>query len=361
MGMEIKRVMETRISEIMIPALGLDPSAVDLFSEEALAANIRRAASFGCPCPARELVSRVGAVYEELPGCPENISDTIKEMLETMISYGDLQEHPPFHVHEESRSLFIYASPPSFIRRKSGGAILIGIVPDNVSVLPDELEGRVEFSSHIRRIPADPILKVTDLLQAVGVREMDADLWLKMPDKLTSRQLLVSMDEQLDTCVNPGELLDGRLIDSTKPVNYYWTRWVPQATQTGRFIYRRKQIYGAELWCYVEMQSGAVTRLLDLPTVGSCWRGYDEAWYLQAAIDSERGTPQEFRVREGVEGLAIVDFFLPVPSWARRRLDAVGTPLGSMRSLFSYSLPANELEEESSFLQERLWMKRRDS
>jgi len=46
-----------------------------------------------------------------------------------------------------------------------------------------------------------------------------------------------------------------------------------------------------------------------------------------------------------------------LPSWAKRRLDIVGIPLLQERgSLFSYSLPRAEVEEELRFLAEMLWM-----
>jgi hypothetical protein len=86
-------------------------------------------------------------------------------------------------------------------------------------------------------------------------------------------------------------------------------------------------------------------------------RGCDEAWYLQSAIDAELGKRQEYRVRGGSGDLVILDFFSPLPSWARRRLDAIGNPSTAERSLFSYSLHRRELPEESRFLQEWLWMK----
>jgi hypothetical protein len=56
-------------------------------------------------------------------------------------------------------------------------------------------------------------------------------------------------------------------------------------------------------------------------------------------------------------GSRAIDFFSPLPSWAQRRLDLLGTPLLAGRgALFTYSLPADEVSEELDFLADRLWM-----
>src|SRR6185437_889460 len=116
-------------------------------------------------------------------------------------------------------------------------------------------------------------------------------------------------------------------------------RWRSPHRDSGRFIARREQSYGADLWSYVELRDGAVTHLVDLPTdtrtPDAC--GCDEAWQLQMAIDATNGRPQRFRLRTAPpNGTTIVDFFLPIPRWARRKFDALGEKVTPVKCLLSY-------------------------
>jgi len=106
------------------------------------------------------------------------------------------------------------------------------------------------------------------------------------------------------------------------------------------------------------MVDGEVIRLIDLPLESPLARGADEAWRLQAAMDSLAGQPQSVRVAASQRaGRAIVNFFSPVPSWAQRRLDIVGTPLlRSKGALLSYALPEQELDEELAALARTMWI-----
>ena len=109
------------------------------------------------------------------------------------------------------------------------------------------------------------------------------------------------------------------------------------------------------------MRDGNPERLIDLPAGGSRWRGCDEAWYLQMAIDARRGEPQRFRMRAGPENTKVLEFFSPVPMWARRRWDAVGEPVSASGCLFAYRLAKAESAEEMRFAREALWLEEHDS
>jgi hypothetical protein len=87
------------------------------------------------------------------------------------------------------------------------------------------------------------------------------------------------------------------------------------------------------------------------------WRGCDAAWHLQIAIDHCNGAPQKYRHRPAPGG-AILDFFSPLPVWARRRLMVIGKMEPNDRALFSYFVPDRELAAEEEFLQQRLWLAR---
>jgi hypothetical protein len=102
-----------------------------------------------------------------------------------------------------------------------------------------------------------------------------------------------------------------------------------------------------------------VTRFLDFPLKNVRWRGCDTAWYLQMAIDHGRETPQLYR-RRTMPGGASLDFFSPLPLWAHRRFAVLGHPVPREKCLLSYWIPERELAAEEAFLQERLWLARRE-
>jgi hypothetical protein len=156
-----------------------------------------------------------------------------------------------------------------------------------------------------------------------------------------------------------GGELEVRVIDPDSDVSYYRGRWRElRSTDTGRFVARRPQAWGADLWCFINVSRGTVEKLLDLPVQSALATGADEAWRLQAALDALRNEPQRLRVAGDGEGsYAILDLFAPVPSWIQRRLDIVGRPEHRRRgALFSYALPAADLEEEVNFIRQNMWI-----
>jgi hypothetical protein len=96
--------------------------------------------------------------------------------------------------------------------------------------------------------------------------------------------------------------------------------------------------------------------MIDLPRPGISWRGCDEAWHLQMAIDAERGARQRFRVSSGAADSIVLEFFSPVPAWARRRWDAIGEPVPLNGCLFAYRIGRRELDEERRFARDALWL-----
>jgi hypothetical protein len=106
----------------------------------------------------------------------------------------------------------------------------------------------------------------------------------------------------------------------------------------------------------MEMRDGNPERLIDFPLAGSRWRGCDEAWHLQMAIDAQRGEPQQYRIRIGPGNTRVIELFSPVPMWARRKWDAVGEPVSTSGCLFAYRLAESEIAEELRFAHEVLWL-----
>lgn len=336
--------------------LGLDSEAFNITSPEAIAASLRRAAGVYCPCSPTTLLR---AVLRPLDGLIEDmvaVEEAAENVLEAMIAYGDLLESRGVASEKgEGGGNLLYAAPPAFVMRDSGAALVIGIVPQRLSPLTKDLDARVGYVNHSRRLPPE-IEDLRSRLSELGLIEISTTTWMKAPSTERPEAHLARLNKYLAAAPPSIEVPGLKLIDPEKPVRYYRRRWIEKVKGAGCYVGRRPQAYGADLWCYVQLENGNPTRFLDLPIQKSRVRGCDEAWHLQAAIDAVRGEPQCYHVRRDSENSVLLDFFSPVPMWARRRWDALGEPISSRGSLFSYRFKASEIEEELKFARENLWL-----
>lgn len=354
----MNRLSAAEVHARKVAELGLGSSALDLSSTEAIAGALRRAAGFLCPCSGATLVRAVVGPLKGLCAEGNDLSERIEETLEAVVSHGDVLEHRDVAAEQGSQpGTLLYAAPPSYVRRASGTVLILGITPDRLSPLPHELEAQIEYVNHVRRLPVTAAEDLATELSRLGLVDLSIRAWLRAPAAETPSRHLTRLGDLLDGASPSLEIPGLTLIDPASPVRYYRGRWVQPRAQRGRFVGRRSQAYGADLWCYVEMGDGQPRRFLDLPLGGSA-RGCDEAWRLQAAIDAQRGAPQCFNVRQGPTGsrTKVIDFFSPVPMWARRRWNAVGESVLSSGCLFSYSFPESEIDEELRFVREELWL-----
>lgn len=351
------RLSPTEVHAQKINELGLDPTALDLTSVEGIATALRRAASFQCPCSPGTLVRSVVRPLRGLVDDLDSFRLLVEDTLDCVIAHGDILEHSELtDTQAAAGGALLYAAPPSFVLRESGMAILLGVTADQLSALPDELHARVECINHIRRLHSLPNEDLREELLGLGLIELSYRNWLKAPPVLAAHQYVAAIDQHLDNTQPSRDIQGLLLLDSDRPVNYYRGRWVEPGSHTGRFVARRRQAFGADLWCYVQLRNGAPERMVDLPVTPSKWRGCDEAWQLQLAIDFLRGHPQRYRLRSLRGGLTALDFFSPLPMWARRRWDAAGEPIPSSGCLFAYRFHDAELEEELRFAREALWL-----
>ena len=347
----------TEVQAQKVTELGLDPTTLDLTSIEAIAGALRRAASFLCPCAAGTLVR---AVTQPLRGLVDDlaaIKSIVEDTLEAIVAHGDIFEHRDVDEGPgKGKAVLLYAAPPGFVARQSGAVILLGVASDQLSALPDDLQARIEYVNHLRRLKPLPSEKLRADLVELGLVELSYDGWLKAPPVETPAQHISRLNRLLDAAQPSHDVPGLLLLDPERPVRYYRGRWVEPRSQSGRLVARRGQAYGADLWCYVQLRAGHPERLIDLPIPGSRWRGCDEAWHLQLAIDAQKGEAQRFRVRPGPSGSHVLEFFSPVPMWARRRWDAVGEPVLGSGCLFAHRLAEAELAEELRFAHEALWL-----
>jgi len=54
----------------------------------------------------------------------------------------------------------------------------------------------------------------------------------------------------------------------------------------------------------------------------------------------------------------IVDFFSPIPNWARRKFDVLGEEVSPNRSLLSYRFDQSVFEAVRRSLQDELWLEK---
>lgn len=340
-----------------IKELGLDPTAVDLTSTEAVACALRRIAGFLCPCAASTLIR---GVLQPLRGLINdsvvNRSD-IESVLELLIAHGDIIEQFESDKNQVRRTgALLYSAPPSFVLRQSGVALLLGIATDQRSALPDELEDRIEYVGHMRMLVPQKNEDLRSALVQLGLVELSYDRWLRSPTILSPAHHVSHHNELLSKARISGDIHGLTILDTSRSTRYYRGRWVEPESHTGKFVGRRPQAYGADIWCYVELERGSPRRCIDLPLRKSIWRGCDEAWQLQAAIDHESNCPQVFKVGAGPHATKLISFFSPVPMWATRKWNAIGEPVELPGYLFTYKFDQREAMEEISYIKNTLWL-----
>ena len=353
----MRRLTRAEVHSRGIVQLGLDPSVFDLTSVEAIAAALRKAAHHLCPCAPSTLVRAVVEPMKELVGDIHAFRDSVWGTLESMIGHGDFLETPDIEeTSTTSATTLIYGSPIGFVARDSGSAILLGVSTNQLSAFPDDLASRVEYVKHLRRLSPMPDEDLREVLVQLGLAEVIYSRWLQSPGDESPAQHVSRLDRLLDAASRSGDVPGLSILDSAQSVRYYRGRWREVRSDSGRFVARRRQAYGSDLWCYIELQNGEPERLLDFPLTGGRWRGCDEAWRLQMAIDSQRGSPQRLSLIPDKTGNSVVQFFSPVPAWAQRRWDAVGEPVQSPGCLFAYRFADNELVEELRYAKDALWL-----
>jgi hypothetical protein len=353
----MNRISAQELLRIKAQELGLNPDRHSLNSIEGIACSLRRAAGYLSPCSAATLVRAVVAPLEGLvPDLPQ-ARESIEEVLEAVIANGDILEQRDFLGNLESAGTLLYAAPPSFVVRSSGSILILGIAPDYRTPLPGEFDERVEYAGHIRRLPGADAVSMRETLKNYGLIELTADYWIRMPAVVSADRHVAKANELLSKAPAFNADVPGlTILDPEEPVRYYRGRWKEPKKRSGRYVGRRKQAYGADLWCYVELVDGSAQRLIDFPFGTSRHRACDHAWHLQMGIDSIRGQPQEYAIETQDSEKSVLRFFSPVPQWAQRRLVAVGTPEVAKGCLFAYAMPNNEIGEERSFLSAGLWM-----
>ena len=336
--------------------LGLPRSQEEPIDDVLLAALLRRSAGIHCLCSRATLCGSLLESLQHLSPAETSLSDRIDEIIEGLIVGGDLLELNDVAIDDpDVKGTWVFAAPPSFVVRPSGGVFLLGIVRDQDVFLPRSLALRVKHEGLTRIIASKPDEELATELLEQGLQQLSENSWLKSPKAKRPEDMLRQFKSQLSAQPPSGAVDDLQVLDPTRPVKFYSGRWTTPQNRTGTFVARRPQEFGASIWCFAELEEGTVVRLLDLPPKRTRWRGCDIAWHLQMAIDHCRHTPQIYRRLNDGDGVRL-DFFSPLPEWSQRLLMIIGRPLPRDRSLMSYRIPSTEVESEEHFLQEQLWL-----
>lgn len=321
--------------------------------DEVLFGLVRRSAGMHCPCSRvtlrRSILESLQYLSDE-----EDLSDRIDSVIEGMIVGSDLLElHDVGVIDPEAKGTWVFAGAPSFVTRANGEVV----VPDQDAFLPESLVSRICVEGLARVIKPEENEDLPGRLDDLGLQKLSEKTWLRSPKVEQPSSMLTRYRRNLTSQPPAGTVRDLEVLDAERAVTYYRGRWGSAIGKTGIFVGRRPQEYGSAIWCCLELDAGRVDRFMDFPAKLSRWRGCDEAWHLQMALDHCRNQPQQYRVRRLDDGNRF-DFFSPLPLWSERRLIMFGHRIPRDKCLMSYALSDSAAVIEEEFLQKHLWLTR---
>lgn len=353
--MGVRLLAREEVVHSVLDTLRIPQPVVSLSADEGLVSLLRRLASFLCPCSRRTLRKAASRTLSHLVGLAE-LDERLEDLLESLISYGDLIEAAVQEARsEEGRPALLYLAPPQAVPLKDGSIVILGIEPDDQTALTESMEHRITATGHVRRLYAAPSDTLEQLV-ALGFSVVPEALWLEAPPPVKASELIAAYNNRLNHAPQAGASVELRVLRPSSSVEFYRGRWGSALGIEGQAIARREQRFGADLWSYSEFSGGRAVRIYDLGR--SELRGWDEAWRLQAALDSNAGRPQVFRIEPTEQGtMVLLHLYHPVPVWVERWLDVVGAPMPRGRgSLMTFRLPAEAVRAVETFLGEHLWM-----
>jgi hypothetical protein len=232
----MQQITVEALHSIATSDLGLDPDSVDLTAPEAIAALLRRAGAFLCPCPPSQLIKAVTELFKGFELDPEEVDDSVEEMLDALLGYGDFIESRDIASHTSARLL--YATPPSSVRVSDTTVLLFGIYPDGRFPADGELGAKITLDNY-RVAVHNADIKIRSCLLELGVLEVNSEVWLKLPPRALAAMHVARYDQQLAQSGHPGAISEMLLLDTGRSVRFYRGRWVILKKQTGQFVARR--------------------------------------------------------------------------------------------------------------------------
>jgi hypothetical protein len=324
---------------------------------EMVAQALRRAVFILGPCVRPALEHGVRRSLTGLGVERQQLDDLVRVTLDALLAYGDILEMRPLTNEWRTSGFILRPAPPTFVARSDGSFVILGVAGDDLNPVPDDIGVRIGHGV-LRILSAGENTgrdELATILADLRLVELSERSWLRCPEAETFASHLDGWERR--TAAEPpcGAVEGLRILDTAMPANYYTGRWTEPANHTGNYIGRRPQRYGADLWCFVQIDHGRPARFMDIVSSGDRIRPCDIAWRAQMALDAQAGLPQRTRVRE--EGTtSFLDFFSPLPSWAERRIAVDGEPVPANRALLTYRIPSAKVEGILSFLRELLWL-----
>ncbi len=179
--------------------------------------------------------------------------EEIAEALDLLIGSGDLLELR----HESSGSpRLLYLARPYYIERVPGTYLLMGVRPYGARLIEDDLAEVIDYEGHARILILDSE-KANDKLSQLGLQAVLKDRWVASPAVADAADFVGEYKMRIDVAREVGELDGLAIIDPASPARYYRGRWrSPVSPDTGDFVARHPQAYGADLWCLVRFAEG---------------------------------------------------------------------------------------------------------
>jgi hypothetical protein len=325
-----------------------------------IASLLRRAAAVRCPCPPPALVDAVADALQEL--MPQDIGgrEAVDDVFDGLLASGDLLL--PRDADVDVERTLVHLAPPTYVPRKSGALFLLGGLRDIGLALPSGVMQQLVSRGCYRYVPGEPGVNLGQILSDQGFLSYPLDAWKEAPAPRSAADAIAELDARLDSSGRAGDIPDLRILDPDRSPAFYRGRWTSPARRSGRFIARRPRRWGAPLWCYVELTAGEPFQMIDLPQLDVRFRPCDEAWWLQCAIDAERGHPQVLRVSRPANGTVRLATWTPLPMWAERRILLAGEPLTKRDAgaLLAFAMDEDEAAQEIDFLSASLWLDIKD-
>ena len=149
------------------------PAPVKDLKPEVIAQALRRAAHILAPCGKHELENAMLESFAGLGHAREELAPVVEHTLEELIVYGDILEmHDADDDHWSRSALVLRPAPPSFIERKNGSIVVVGVAGDEITPFTPELASRIRHNSGLRTIYPDDGEDLKSLLHEIGLLEL---------------------------------------------------------------------------------------------------------------------------------------------------------------------------------------------
>lgn len=312
-----------------------------------IAQSLRRCAFQRTPCRPHDLCDAVTVALAPILNL-DDLKDRVEAILDDLVAFGDLFE-------SDEGAKLLRPAPPAIVARRDGSVILLGVAGEDIDPFLSSQIVHLESGLRLVKLPDGMTTEIA--VNEHGLIQLSDRAWLHAPKKATASEFHAAWIDKLPPPEPPRIVEELEVLDPSRSPLFYKGRWVKAAEKhSGVYLARRPQRFRANLWSIVELKNGQVTRLVDVHSRDSRIRSCDEAWRFQAAADALANTPQIALLAHS-NNRAILSLGSPLPSWACRRLSAVGKQTHAARALVAFELDPKHAEQEAAWLSEMLWLR----